>query len=359
VDTHKILEQNYPRQNVQTVEQRSNLTKATALIILIVVASVFAIGIEKVFGEEVIVDLPEIYDAASKLCNEGSATAEWWCNWKHKANQSGYTGNQTTVESGDYEWNDETKTYEPTAEFQAEAKADCKESLTCPSGNYQFTNGTIVDFDDFIELSQPTPFVLPEESFRYVCANDIALYQDGYQFEAPFEIWIDKDGKKNVRLLDDNSVEADNKTTPDELAVEACFAQWNLEIRDNIAVRTIVTGEDDRQIYHAEAAYGETPKSQAFVNDLANKDRDSNLSIHNLICNGYYEHIYKKAMGCFTEFPESFREIPTANDVFSEELKAKIEQYNSDDGVQMAKELQRQQIYDKFNSLQNQLRALE
>lgn len=341
------------------------LTKATTIILAIIVASVFAVGANNVYGTEVTVELDtDKYDVETQLCNEGTSTGDWWCNWQKLPNTSGYTGNQTNADTGDIPiwWDDETKSYIPDEVHTAEAIADCKEDLTCPSGNYEMPDGTVVDLDEEIAKSQNTPDELPDEGV-FKCGYDISLWQDGSQFEAPIEIWIDSDGNKNVRLVDNNLIETDNQTTPSDLAVEACFAQWELEKREKITGEegttiTMVDNSNEIQIYHSDAAFGIPPIGQAQVNERANVGF-SNTSIKNTICNGYIDNNYKKEYGCFDddEVPQGDEPKPLTN-LIPESIESKIEQYNRDGGAAMAKQLQKEHITDKLLALQKQLRSL-
>lgn len=332
---------------------------ALKIIIAIIVISVFTVGVINVYATEVTVELQPKYDPESELCNEGSSTGDWWCNWKQYPNTSGYTSNQTTVEGGALWWNDEEKKYVTTEEYQEEAYQECYDSLECPAGWFEQDDGTIVNFEEILkeDLQTRANVVLEDEIFK--CGYDITLYQDGTQFEVPIEVWIDTDGNKHVRIDKDYSLKAiDLKNYPDisrdRKAVEACFGQWDLEKREHIfgepgTTITKVSNEDDFQQYHADVAFGITPKSQAFVNAEANKDIDPNLSLDNIICNGNYQHSYKKVMGCFTDWPEGDEPTPQ-RDAFPEWLKSKLDQYNRDGGKSMATEI------SKYNAAQSLLR---
>lgn len=336
---------------------------------IVVVFAVLFISIAVMaHAEEIIIELDvKKYDPETELCNLGSSTGDWWCNWKQYP--SGYTGEQFTVESGDppMMWSDEEKKYVTTEEFEREAWTECYENLTCPVGLFEQPDGTIVNFEEILEedLQSEANVIQEEEVFK--CGYDISLYQDGTQFEVPIEVWTDTDGNKHVRIDKDYSLKAlDLKVHPEirnsRLAVEACFGQWDLEKREHIfgaegTTITKVSNEDDVQQYHAEAAFGIPPISQDMVNLDANKDRQTNLSIDNLICNGNYEHSYKKLFGCFTEWPEGDT-VPTIEDTFPEWLKSKIDQYNRDGGAAMATEINKDNTAQSLLRLQTQLRSL-
>jgi len=318
----------------------------------------------EVYSENVTIPLQ--HPLVSKECKYHPDDPRVWteCLFLGPAiNKSGYTGEQFTVPSGNYEWNDETNTYDPTPEFEAEAIADCKADLTCPSGNYQYPDGTIVDFDEDIE--EPPEDLPPEGVYR--CGYDIALYQDGSQFDVPIEIWIDLDGNKNVRLVKDYSLVSDKHTTIDELAVDACFAQWSLEIREHIVgpegtTITKVPNSEDKQINHQDFAFGIPPITQALVNTEANKDTPANISIRNLICNGNYEKFYKDSFidpvtgqGCTTE-PLKGADPPEAKQVIPDWMQDDIDQYNLDGGKQMAKDKKTADLNREIANLVKQLR---
>ena len=253
----------------------------------------------------------------------------------------------------------ETNECKTPEDIARDALAACKEDLTCPSGFYEQPDGTVINFDDLIAESQKTPDVLPDEGY-YMCANDIALYQGGNQFDVPIEIWIDDDGNKNVRLIDDNSIKTDQFTTMEELAIEACFGQWDLEIREAVDIRTMVPNSEDYAPYHSDVAFGIPAISQDRLNELQNEDAPMVVSIKNIICNGYYSDAYKISYGCDKDAAfENLYDAPELSNVFPDEIASKINQYNNDDGAAMAKQLQKDHITDKLLSLQKQLRALE
>jgi len=334
-----------------------SLMTRTVAVLLAMAILIFGIGIVNVYGE--VFTYEPSFEWEFTLCEEffdGDVPIAQCVI--EGVNDSRYTGEQYTVPSGDIIWDDEKKEYVPTEEFEKEAYTFCFNDLECPAGWYQFPNGTTVNFEELIEESQETPDVLPPENV-YRCGYDIALYQDGSQFEVPIEIWIDEEGNKSVRLVEDDSIKTDQTTTVQDLAVEACFAQWELEIREQVDVITAVPNVDDYFRYHADVAYGIPPIGQARVNIAENEDRPANLSVHNIICNGSYSYFYQVAEGCEdADYARGYEPAPI-RETFPDWMQSDIDQYNRDGGITMAKHLLKEQNTDKLLTQQKQLRALD
>lgn len=254
----------------------------------------------------------------------------------------------------------ETQECKLPEQIEKEALEKCFNDTSCPVGLWEDEDGNIVNNQGTIgdgTATSQSPEELPESIYK--CGYDIGLYQNEEQFEVPIDFWIDEDGQTHVRLYQDDGVKTDNFTTVEELAVEACLGQWDLEVREAIDVRTTVPNSEDFTPHHSDAAFGIPPIGQARVNEEANKDFD-NLSFQNLICNGPYSQAYKTQQGCEPEkgYEHDETKVPEMKNVISDEIGNKINQYNEDDGENMSKDLQKENIAEQIRALQKQLAGL-
>lgn len=260
-----------------------------------------------------------------------------------------------------YDRDIETDECKLTEVIAAEALADCKADLTCPSGNFRLDNGTTINYDELI-THDPVQSVQVEEipDDAFYCGYDISLYQDGSQFETPVVVWTDEDGQNHVQIYVDKSLKSINlKNYPaiskERMAAQACLAQWELEKREAIDVRTTVPNDEDYFVYHAQVASGIPAIGQDRVNNDANKDHQ-NTPLRNLICNGYYTIEYKKSFGCKYDFPVGdLSKVPTVENVIPLDMGARIEQFNNDGGYHMALELYASKKAEKLLALQTTL----
>jgi hypothetical protein len=245
--------------------------------------------------------------------------------------------------------------------IEKEALEKCFNDPKCPVGFWEDEDGNIVNNQE--ELDKDPEFVsnqIPDDSYK--CGYDIGLYQNEDRFDVPIELWIDENGQTHVRLYQDQSVVPDNYTSEEDLAVQACLAQWDLEKRvkhdTGFGVSTVPNSEDIFQ-HHSDVAFGIPPISQDMVNQQANADFE-NTQLKNLICNGYYSNEYKISFGCDPEDPyvTDDSKKPTMEEVFPDWMAAKINQYNLDGGAEMAKEKQRENIFKQMDSLRKQLAGL-
>jgi len=199
------------------------------------------------------------------------------------------------------------------------------------------------------------------KALKDLCAYDIALYQDGTEFEVAFEEYLDHDTgelrtkfKKffDLKSIDLRTLDSDTKRLM--LAVEACIGETELKVREQIAYLT--TDTEDKQVNHADVASGIPPIGQARLNQMQNEglEKDNN-PLSPLICK-LYSHHTQMALGCkMKPNPVGNGTATVIGNTITGEIAERIEQYNLDEGDQMAKDLTKKHIEEQIASLRKQL----
>jgi len=348
------------------------MTTANKIILTIIIASIMTFAVSSIANAEPFeVEVPFDYNK-SGCTYSMNVTERYDCYMEQTEPFTNPNHLSTTTDDGCLEGYDrdfETHECKPDAVIEEEAKQACYDDPTCPVGIWNDpTTKKVVNNEDIITADEMTASQKVEKNYtnalKDLCAYDIDLYQDGTTFEVAFDEYLDHETgelktkfKKffDLKSIDLRTLDPDTKRLM--LAVEACIGEQELKVREKIGWLT--TDTEDKIFNHADIAQFVPPISADRLNEIENaKVEQQGFSIVNDICNGYYTNSWKLTFKeCQVDYPVGNGTAPEMKDTIQGEIKENLEQYEEDDGDQMAKDLVKEKIAKKISSLLAQMKA--
>jgi hypothetical protein len=346
------------------------MTTSNKIILTIIIASVLTVAFSSVANAEPFeVEVPFDYNKSGCVYSL-NVTERYDCYMAQTEPYDNPNNLSVNTDDGCLEGydrditDDKCKLPEVIAE---EAWQACYDNPECPVGiwNDPVTDKEVNNQDIIDEDEKSTSEKIDDDytnALKDLCAYDIALYQDGTEFEVAFEEYLDHETgelrTKFKKFFDMTSIDLrnmDSDTRRLMLAVEACIGESELKVREKIAWLT--TDTEDKQTYHAMVASGIPPISAERLNTIQNEglEKDNN-PLSPLICK-LYSHHTQQMLGCKQKEAEEgdpTKATPLEN-IITGEIKEQIDQYNLDSGEQMAKDLTKKNIEEKIASLKRQL----
>ena len=350
------------------------MTTANKIILTILIASIMTFAVSSIANAEPFeVEVPFDYEK-SGCTYTLNVTERYDCYMESTEPFTNPNHLSTSTDDGCEEGYDrdlDTHECKLDAVIEEEAWQACYDDPTCPVGIWNDpVTKKIVNNEDIITADEMTASEKVTKDYtnalKDLCAYDIALYQDGTEFEVAFDEYLDHETgelrTKFKKFFDMKSIDLgtlDPDTRRLMLAVEACIGESELKVREKIAWLT--TDTEDKQVNHADVAFGIPPIGQSRLNEIENaKVEQQGFSIVNDICNGYYTNSWKLTFKeCQVDYSVGNGTAPVMKDTISGEIKEQLEQYVEDDGDQMAKDLTKKHIEEKIASLRKQMMANE
>lgn len=358
------------------------MSKSTALIIAIVAISLATVFVSSSYGEEVSVEIDtNKYDLDSQICNEGTSTGEWWCNWKK--NTSGYTGGSDEnppEEDGCLEGYDRDGiTGECTlfSQLEGEAIQICKDDPTCPlqndiPGTTKWDKAMDQIKPDSDDISDKQLIMRINEMLGAQCYQGYGQstgIQSIRSFDIPTEEYVDEDGITKLRLSQKEiryNIDLEGLLAEIELHRQECIAQEKLDAGRDIQHRSDKAIQDSLLVTlnHADVAKDVPVWSQQRASEEANRDIDHQTwSILEDICKGSYAHSFKMTFSeCRVFFEENVDQgdpskKPKMTD-YGADIEARVNQFDADGGKSMFVELQKEKLAEDIARINQMIRAL-